>query len=30
VIEEEMPDIARQLRSIMAARERAIAEPPED
>lgn len=30
VIEEEMPEIARQLRSIMAARERAIAEPLED
>lgn len=30
VIEEEMPEIARQLRSIMSARERAIAEPPED
>ena len=30
VIEEEMPEIARQLRSIMAARERAIAEPTED
>jgi CRP-like cAMP-binding protein len=29
VIEEEMPEIARQLRSIMTARERAIAEPPE-
>jgi CRP-like cAMP-binding protein len=30
VIEEEMPEIAGQLRSIMAARERALAEPPED
>lgn len=29
VIEQEMPEIAGQLRSIMAARERAIAEPPE-
>lgn len=30
VIEEEMPEIAGQLRSIMAAREREIAERPED
>jgi len=30
VIEEEMPEIAGQLRSIMAARERELAEPPED
>ena len=30
VIEEEMPEIARQLRSIMTARERAIEQPPED
>jgi CRP/FNR family transcriptional regulator, cyclic AMP receptor protein len=29
-IEEEMPEIAGQLRSIMAARERALAERPED
>ena len=30
VIEEEMPEIAGQLRSIMAARERELAEPTED
>jgi CRP/FNR family transcriptional regulator, cyclic AMP receptor protein len=30
VIEEEMPEIAGQLRSIMAARERELAEPPGD
>jgi CRP/FNR family transcriptional regulator, cyclic AMP receptor protein len=30
VIEEEMPEIAGQLRSIMAARERELVEPPED
>ena len=30
VIEEEMPEIAGQLRSIMAARERALAEPTDD
>jgi hypothetical protein len=30
VIEEEMPEIAGQLRSIMAARERGLTEPRED
>jgi CRP/FNR family cyclic AMP-dependent transcriptional regulator len=30
VIEDEMPEIAGQLRSIMAARERELVEPPED